>query len=107
MVREDHHGSLGHGGEMFAPEQPRARLQNPVGQQVVDVSRERIRRVVAPVHAIRGEPSDKGLHRPRAGGVDVASERVADLVERPWVPAAEKGRDGGNEGFAIEWFSHY
>jgi hypothetical protein len=83
------------------------RLENPVRQHMMDVSRERVGRIVGPVAAVGRQPLDQRRERRLAGGGDVARERVSNLVNRLRVAAGEKRRDGLDERVLIEPFRHY
>ena len=73
----------------------------------MDVSRERVRRVVGPVAAVGRQPLDQRRERRLAGGGDVVREGVPNPVNRLRVAAGEKRRDRRDQRLLIELFRHY
>ncbi len=72
-------------------------MQEPVGQEVVDAPGERIARMIVPSVVRLREPLFEPHERVRAGFVDLALERLADVLECQQVVPCEEGQDRGDQ----------
>ena len=79
VVRENHERLADHEIQSSGPEQA-GLLQDTVSENTVNVSGQRIPRVVAPVGAGACQPTAKTVDRTRSGVVNRALERGADLI---------------------------
>src|SRR5882672_12801676 len=107
MVRDDDERPAVDGGEMLEAEDRGVERHQPLGEEMVDAPRQRIRWIEGPVRAFLGETLTQMRQRVRSGLPDRAPERFANPVHRTRVSAGEKRRDGRSQPAGNHWPGWY
>ena len=102
MIGEDDDGPSCHDGRVLEPEDLGIAVKQAVREDVVNPSRERVMRTIAPVAAVVAEALVEARQRVRARRVDFAPEGIADLCQRRWRVVLEKRRDAVDERVASD-----